>query len=67
MTKKLFLPLLMIQRIMPTKFKEVQIIPCDKGENNYIAFEVIASKNYLHEKTLKRGELCTSIDALSMP
>ncbi len=49
---------------IPTKFKEVLNIPCDKGENNYIAFEVIASKNYLHEKTPKRGELCTSIDAL---
>lgn len=49
---------------MPVKFKEVLNIPCDKGENNYIAFEVIASQDYLHEKELIRGEYCTSIDAL---
>lgn len=49
---------------MPVKFKEVLNIPCDEGENNYIAFEVIASKDYLHEIHLKRGELCTSVDAL---
>ncbi len=48
---------------MPVKFKEVLNIPCDKGENNYIAFEVIASQDYLHEETLKRGEYCTSVDA----
>lgn len=49
---------------MPTKFVDVLNIPCDKGENNYISFEVIASKDYLHEIYLKRGELCTSVDAL---
>lgn len=48
---------------MPVKFKEVLNIPCDKGENNYIAFEVIASQDYLHEKILKRGECCTSVDS----
>ena len=48
---------------LPVKFKEVLNIPCDKGENNYIAFEVIASQDYLHEETLKRGEYCTSVDA----
>ena len=49
---------------MPAKFVDVLNIPCDKGENNYISFEVIASKDYLHEIYLKRGELCTSVDAL---
>ena len=49
---------------MPVKFKDVMNIPCDKGTDNYIAFEVVASKDYLHEKCLKRGELCTSVDAL---
>ena len=49
---------------MPVKFKDVMNIPCDKGTDNYIAFEVVASKDYLHEKYLKRGELCTSVDAL---
>ena len=49
---------------MPVKFKDVINIPCDKGSDNYIAFEVIASKDYLHEKYLKRGEYCTSVDAL---
>lgn len=48
---------------MPVKFKGVLNIPCDEGENNYIAFEVIASQDYLHEKILKRGECCTSVDA----
>ena len=48
---------------MPVKFKDVMNIPCDKGTDNYIAFEVVASKDYLHEKDLKRGEFCTSIDA----
>lgn len=49
---------------MPAKFKKVLNIPCDNGSENYISFEVIASKDYLHEKYLKRGEYCTSIDAL---
>lgn len=49
---------------MPVKFKGVMNIPCDKGTDNYIAFEVVASKDYLHEKCLKRGEFCTSVDAL---
>ena len=49
---------------MPVKFVDVLNIPCDKGENNYISFEVIASKDYLHEIYRKRGELCTSVDAL---
>lgn len=48
---------------MPVKFKDVMNIPCDKGTDNYIAFEVVASKDYLHEKDLKRGEFCTSVDA----
>jgi len=48
---------------MPVKFKEVINIPCDKGSDNYIAFEMIASNDYLHEKELKRGEFCTSVDA----
>ena len=48
---------------MPVKFKDVMNIPCDKGSDNYIAFEVVASKDYLHEKDLKRGEFCTSVDA----
>ena len=48
---------------MPVKFKDVLSIPCDKGSDNYIAFEVVASKDYLHEKDLKRGEFCTSVDA----
>lgn len=48
---------------MPVKFKDVMNIPCDKGTDNYIAFEVVASKDYLHEKCLKRGEYCTSVDA----
>ena len=48
---------------MPVKFKDVMNIPCDKGSYNYIAFEVVASKDYLHEKDLKRGEFCTSVDA----
>ena len=48
---------------MPVKFKDVMNIPCDKGTDNYIAFEVVASKDYLHEKDLKRGEYCTSVDA----
>ena len=41
---------------MPVKFVDVLNIPCDKGEKNYISFEVIASKDYLHEIYLKRGE-----------
>lgn len=49
---------------MPVKFKEVMNIPCDQGDANYIAFEVVASKDYLHEKHIERGEYCTSIDAL---
>ena len=49
---------------MPVKFKNVMNIPCDKGSDNYIAFEVVASKDYLNEKELKRGEYCTSVDAL---
>lgn len=49
---------------MPVRFKEVLNVPCDKGKDNYIAFEVIASRDYLHEKCLKRGQLCTSVDAL---
>lgn len=48
---------------MPVKFKDVINIPCDEGTDNYIAFEVIASKDYLHENYLKRGEYCTSVDA----
>ena len=48
---------------MPTRFKDVMNIPCDKSTDNYIAFEVVASKDYLHEKELKRGEYCTSVDA----
>ena len=48
---------------MPVKFKEVINILCDKGSDNYIAFEMIASNDYLHEKELKRGEFCTSVDA----
>ncbi|MDD6976884.1 MAG: hypothetical protein PUI72_00945 [Prevotellaceae bacterium] len=48
---------------MPVKFKDVMNIPCDKGSDNYIAFEVVASKDYLHEKFLKRGKFCTSVDA----
>lgn len=48
---------------MPVKFKDVMNIPCDKGSDNYIAFEVVASKDYLHEEFLKRGEFCTSVDA----
>ena len=48
---------------MPVKFKDIMNIPCDKGTDNYIAFEVVASKDYLHEKDLKRGEFCTSVDA----
>ena len=48
---------------MPVKFKDVMNVPCDKGTDNYIAFEVVASKDYLHEKCLKRGEFCTSVDA----
>ena len=48
---------------MPAKFKDVINIACDKGSDNYIAFEVVASKDYLHEKDLKRGEFCTSVDA----
>ena len=48
---------------MPVKFKDVMNIRCDKGSDNYIAFEVVASKDYLHEKVLKRGEFCTSVDA----
>ena len=49
---------------MPVKFIDVMNIPCDKGIDNYIAFEVVASRDYLHEKHLKRGEYCTSVDAL---
>ena len=49
---------------MPVKFKEVINISCDEGSDNYIAFEVVASKDYLNEKELKRGEYCTSVDAL---
>lgn len=48
---------------IPVKFKDVMNIPCDKGTGNFIAFEVVASKDYLHEKDLKRGEYCTSVDA----
>lgn len=48
---------------MPVKFKDVMNIRCDKGSDNYIAFEVVASKDYLHETVLKRGEFCTSVDA----
>ena len=48
---------------MPVKFKDVMNVPCDKGTDNYIAFEVVASKDYLHEKYLSRGECCTSVDA----
>ena len=48
---------------MPVRFKDVINIPCDKGTDNYIAFEVVANKDYLHEKDLKRGEFCTSVDA----
>lgn len=48
---------------LPVKFKDVMNITCDKGTDNYIAFEVIASKDYLNEKELKRGEFCTSVDA----
>lgn len=50
---------------MPAKFKDVMNIPCDEGADNYIAFEVVASNDYLHEKDLKRGEFCTSVDALA--
>ena len=50
---------------MPTKFNDVLNIPCDKGEDNYIAFEVTTGrKEYLNEDSNKRGEFCTSIDAL---
>lgn len=49
---------------MPVKFKDVMNITCDDGSDNYIAFEVVASRDYLHEKYLKRGEYCTSVDAL---
>ena len=48
---------------MPARFKNVMNIPCDNGTDNYIAFEVVASKDYLNEKELKRGEFCTSVDA----
>lgn len=49
---------------VPVKFKNVLNIGCDKGWDNYIAFEVAASADYLHEKELKRGEFCTSLDAV---
>ena len=48
---------------MPARIKDVMNIPCDNGTDNYIAFEMVASKDYLNEKELKRGEFCTSVDA----
>lgn len=49
---------------LPVKFKDVLNICCDKGKDNYIAFEMVASTDYLHETKLRRGELCTSLDAV---
>ena len=44
---------------------EVLPIPCDVTPLRYIAFEVVArSDNFLNEGKLRRGAMCTSIDAL---
>lgn len=49
---------------MPVRFKDVLNIECDKGENNFISFEMVGSEDYLNELNLQRGELCTSLDAV---
>ena len=52
------------------EFEEILPIPKkrDNGEEHYIAFEVVSSKDHLYEiqkgKELTRGANCTSIDAL---
>lgn len=48
------------------EFEEILPIPKerDKGEEHYIAFEVVSFQDHLNEKSLSRGANNTSIDAL---
>ena len=44
-------------------FIDVLPIPADKGDNNYIAFEVVSKEDHLNEIQVTRGSNCTSVDA----
>ncbi len=59
--------LALAQSIDP-KFDSVEVLKNDKGKDGYISFEVVSATDHLNGKRghdmLKRGALCTSIDAL---
>ena len=59
--------LALAQSIDP-EFDGVEILENDKGKDGYISFEVVSATDHLNEKrgqdNLKRGALCTSIDAV---
>ena len=59
--------LALAQSIDP-EFESVEILENDKGLDGYISFEVVSATDHLNEKRgqdmLKRGALCTSIDAV---
>lgn len=50
------------------KIRGVEKLKCDSERQEYIAFEVVSKKDHLNElgnkSQLKRGEYCTSIDAV---
>lgn len=59
---------LALARSIDPEFESVEILENDKGQDGYISFEVVSATDHLNEKrgqdNLKRGALCTSIDAM---
>ena len=59
---------LALARSIDPEFDSVEILENDKGQDGYISFEVVSATDHLNEKRgqdmLKRGALCTSIDAV---
>lgn len=59
---------LALARSIDSEFDGVEILENDKGKDGYISFEVVSATDHLNEKrgqdNLKRGALCTSIDAV---
>ncbi len=47
-----------------SRFTDVLPVCCDKTGPTYVAFEVVSKEDHLNEGEPKRGEYCTSIDAL---
>ena len=59
---------LALAKSIDPEFDSVEILENDKGLDGYISFEVVSATDHLNEKRgqdmLKRGALCTSIDAV---